>query len=69
MDKCPPRVNEDGRREDFESFATIKICINKTFGKNTFNRCGHLSTKTQMHVEVEQLYSGFIDMDICPQEI
>ena len=53
----------------WESFATIKICIHKTFGKTRSTDMNICSQKTQMRAEVEQLHSGFIDMNICSQKI
>ena len=71
MNKCSPRVNDDGRRENLGEFMQLlKICIHKTFGKTRLTEMNICSQKTQMHAEVKQLHSGFIEMNICsPQNI
>ncbi|MCK4995268.1 MAG: hypothetical protein KAR55_00125 [Thermoplasmatales archaeon] len=53
----------------WNSFATIKYAYTKLLEKIRFTEMNICSQKTQMHAEVEQSYSGFIDMNICSQEI
>ena len=48
-------------------YATIKICIHKTFGKNTFNRSIHLYTENKNICKVEQLQGGPTEVYICIQ--